>query len=215
MQPSAGLSSRRSQIRSSSNCSNCPAAANNFCSTWQLSIFAYRDVQLLGIAVVMILGVSLRFLPHAYGLREPSRGVAQFSFWGVNGALVVGATSFIAGMTGHDHWLLALQWLCDGALLAIALGGTAPVHACSGRYRKVKRSRIEIHSRGLCLVHRSHSNAGVRTGLQFRNLHAANRIARSVFARILWRIPSRDYRRLHHDDDRRCVEQNCPNSVGR
>jgi len=33
----------------------------------------YRDVQLLGLAVVMILGISLRLLPHAYGLREPSR----------------------------------------------------------------------------------------------------------------------------------------------
>jgi hypothetical protein len=38
----------------------------------------YRDVQLLGIAIVMILGVSLRFLPHAYGLREPSRAWRNF-----------------------------------------------------------------------------------------------------------------------------------------
>lgn len=82
----------------------------------------YRDVQLLGIAIVMILGVSLRFLPHAYGLREPSKVWRNFLFWGVNGALVVGAISFIAGMTGHNHWLLALQWLSTVALLAIALG---------------------------------------------------------------------------------------------
>jgi len=82
----------------------------------------YRDVQLLGIAIVMILGVSLRFLPHAYGLREPSRAWRNFLFWGVNGALVVGATSFIAGMTGHNHWLLSLQWLSTVLLLAIALG---------------------------------------------------------------------------------------------
>lgn len=40
----------------------------------------YRDVQLLGIAVVMILGVSLRLLPHAYGLREPSPGWRSFLF---------------------------------------------------------------------------------------------------------------------------------------
>ena len=39
----------------------------------------YRDVQLIGIAVVMILGVSLRLLPHAYGLREPSRSWQHFS----------------------------------------------------------------------------------------------------------------------------------------
>jgi len=83
----------------------------------------YRDVQLLGIAIVMILGVSLRFLPHAYGLRTPSKAWRDFLFWGINGALVVGAISFIAGMTGHNHWLLALQWLCTIVLLAIALGG--------------------------------------------------------------------------------------------
>ena len=40
----------------------------------------YRDVQLIGIAVVMILGVSLRLLPHAYGLREPCAGGKPFSF---------------------------------------------------------------------------------------------------------------------------------------
>lgn len=82
----------------------------------------YRDVQLLGIAIVMILGVSLRFLPHAYGLREPSRVWRAFMFWGVNGALVVGALSFIAGMAGRNHWLLMLQWICTIALFAVALG---------------------------------------------------------------------------------------------
>ena len=82
----------------------------------------YRDVQLLGIAIVMILGVSLRLLPQAYGLREPSKVWRNFLFWGVNGALVVGAISFIAGMTGHNHWLLLLQWLSTIALLVIALG---------------------------------------------------------------------------------------------
>jgi NnrS protein len=82
----------------------------------------YRDVQLLGIAIVMILGVSLRLLPQVYGLREPSKAWRNFLFWGVNGALVVGATSFVAGMTGHNHWLLMLQWLSTIALLVIALG---------------------------------------------------------------------------------------------
>lgn len=70
----------------------------------------------------MILGVSLRFLPHAYLLRQPSRVWRNFLFWGVNGALVVGATSFIAGMTGHNRWLLGLQWLSTIVLLTIALG---------------------------------------------------------------------------------------------
>jgi NnrS protein len=82
----------------------------------------YRDVQLIGIAVMMILGGSLRFLPHAYGLREPSKRWRAFLFWGVNAALTVGAISFIAGMAGGNYWLLTLQWLCGVALLIVAIG---------------------------------------------------------------------------------------------
>ena len=81
----------------------------------------YRDVELLGIAVVMILGISLRLLPHAYGLREPSRQWASFLFWGVNGSILAGALLFIAGMTSGNHWLLALQWLTAVVLLMIAI----------------------------------------------------------------------------------------------
>ena len=82
----------------------------------------YRDVQLLGIAVVMILGVSLRLLPHAYGFREPSRSWQQFIFWSVNGSLCAGVILFIAGMAGGNHWLLAVQWLTTIVLLAVAVG---------------------------------------------------------------------------------------------
>src|SRR5690349_9908464 len=82
----------------------------------------YRDVQLLGIAVVMILGVSLRFLPHAYALREPSRGWQSFLFWGINGSIAAGIVLFIGGMAGGNHWLLLVQWLTTIILLVIAIG---------------------------------------------------------------------------------------------
>ena len=81
----------------------------------------YRDVQLLGIAVVMILGVSLRLLPHAYGLREPSRLWQSFLFWGVNGSILAGIVLFIAGMMGGNYWLLAMHWLTTIVLLAAAI----------------------------------------------------------------------------------------------
>lgn len=82
----------------------------------------YRDVQLIGIAVVMILGVSLRLLPHAYGLREPSRAWQAFLFWGVNGSILAGVVLFIAGMSSGNHWLLLIQWLSTFVLLAVAIG---------------------------------------------------------------------------------------------
>jgi uncharacterized protein involved in response to NO len=81
----------------------------------------YRDVQLLGLAVVMILGISLRLLPHAYGLQEPSRRWVSFLFWGVNASILGGAVFFIAGMTSGNHWLLMLQWLASIVLLVIAI----------------------------------------------------------------------------------------------
>lgn len=82
----------------------------------------YRDVQLLGFAVVMILGVSLRLLPHAYGLREPSPRWVSFLFWGVNGSILFGVLFFIGGMTTGNHWLLMGQWLTAVVLLAAAAG---------------------------------------------------------------------------------------------
>lgn len=82
----------------------------------------YRDIQLLGIAVVMILGVSLRLLPRGYGLREPGAAWQSFLFWGVNGSILAGVVLFIAGMTSHNHWLLLLQWLSTIVLLVVAVG---------------------------------------------------------------------------------------------
>lgn len=99
----------------------------------------YRDLQLLGVAVLMILGVSLRFLPHAYALREPSRLWREFLFWAVNGALVVGSISFIGGMAGGNHWLLMLQWLCGVALLIVA-AGTPRQFGLFGRVSESDRS---------------------------------------------------------------------------
>ena len=81
----------------------------------------YRDVQLLGFAVVMILGISLRLLPHAYGLREPSQRWVSFLFWAVNGSILAGVVFFIAGMTSGNHWLLMLQWLASIVLLVVAI----------------------------------------------------------------------------------------------
>jgi hypothetical protein len=82
----------------------------------------YRDVQLLGIAVMMILGVSLRFLPHAYGLREPTRAWRRVLLWGTNGAIALGVGAFLAGMlSGDSRWLIG-QELAALGLVGIALG---------------------------------------------------------------------------------------------
>jgi len=82
----------------------------------------YRDIQLLGIAVVMILGVSLRYLPHAYGLQEPTPGWRSFLFWGVNGAIGVGAGAFVLGMVSESRLALMLPSISAAVLLMAAAG---------------------------------------------------------------------------------------------
>ena len=109
----------------------------------------YRDVQLLGLAVVMILGVSLRLLPHAYGFREPSKRWISFLFWGLNGSILAGAVLFIAGMTSGNHWLLALQWLAAVVLLAIAI--VTPV-----QYRLFRAVPENERDRGLKFIRAAH-----------------------------------------------------------
>ena len=109
----------------------------------------YRDVQLLGLAVVMILGISLRFLPHAYGFREPSKRWASFLFWTVNGSIVAGIVFFIAGMISGNHWLLTLQWLASVALLVLAV-------ATPFQYRLFERAPGNENDRSLKFIRAAH-----------------------------------------------------------
>jgi hypothetical protein len=88
----------------------------------------YRDVQLLGIAVVMIFGVSLRYLPHAYALREPSDKWRAFLLWGVNGSIAVAVASYLAGMLSGNYWLLAAQGVAALILLIAAAGTPRQFH---------------------------------------------------------------------------------------
>jgi hypothetical protein len=82
----------------------------------------YRDIQLFGVATVMILGVSLRFLPHAYGMREPTDRWRGFLFWGVNGAILAGILTFLSGRLFGNHWWLAVTEVSVLILLFAALG---------------------------------------------------------------------------------------------
>jgi len=82
----------------------------------------YRDIQTLGIAVMMILGVSLHILPRAYGLRKPSEGWRRFLLWGLNGAVLFGVISFTAGMTTGVHWWHAANGISYIIILVAAIG---------------------------------------------------------------------------------------------
>ncbi|MDO5665667.1 MAG: NnrS family protein [Bacteroidia bacterium] len=82
----------------------------------------YRDIQTLGIAVIMILGVSIHILPRVYGLREPSLRWRKFLLWGVNGAVLFGIISFTLGMVTGVHWWHAANGISYIILLVAAIG---------------------------------------------------------------------------------------------
>lgn len=82
----------------------------------------YRDIQTLGIAVVMILGISIRILPPAYGFRNPSKRWINFLLWGVNGAIFFGVISFTTGMVTEIHWWHAANGISYLILLIAAIG---------------------------------------------------------------------------------------------
>ncbi len=82
----------------------------------------YRDIQLFGMAVMMILGVSFRFLPHAYGLRQPSKRWQAFAWWTVNGALVLGITTYLERHLSGRYGMMLGQQAAAVALLVVAVG---------------------------------------------------------------------------------------------
>lgn len=73
----------------------------------------WRDIQLLGFAGGMILGVSQRFLPFIYGFREVPARLSNAIYWLWNGAVAVGIGSYMAFLESYRPawgalWLLSV-----------------------------------------------------------------------------------------------------------
>lgn len=80
----------------------------------------WRDIQLLGFAGGMILGVSQRFLPCIYGFREPSRRVALSAFWLWNGAVAAEILLYMAFVETR-RTDLGVAWLAAVAAMPAAV----------------------------------------------------------------------------------------------
>lgn len=81
-----------------------------------------RDAQMLGFAAQLIFGVSLRFLPHAYGFREPRKWWAKVLLVGCNLSTLVMVISFSLYMSQRNHLIMALYWLSIVSWLALTIG---------------------------------------------------------------------------------------------
>ncbi|HZT79987.1 MAG TPA: DUF1858 domain-containing protein, partial [Gemmataceae bacterium] len=79
-----------------------------------------RDMQIHGFALLMILGVSQRLLPHFYGLPAPSQGISLAALVALNAA-VAGECAGLVLMRAGGHGGAAL-WYGSVLLLAGAVG---------------------------------------------------------------------------------------------
>lgn len=104
----------------------------------------YRDIQLLGMAVVMILGVSLRILPEFFGLHRPSKRWGNFLLYSVNGAIVISVIAFIAAMVTENRVWMALYQLSAIVLLIVAIG--------SPKQFRMFRTKVRKPDRGLKFI---------------------------------------------------------------
>lgn len=72
-------------------------------ATWQSPL---RDIQIYGLAMVMIFGVSLRFMPPVFGFHDPGEKTYRRLFWPLN--LGIGATAalfaFMLGTRDFAIW---------------------------------------------------------------------------------------------------------------
>jgi len=104
-------------------------------ATWQ---GALRDVQIHGFALLMILGVSQRLLPHFYGAPPVGRGVSLAALAAVNLAVIGEATALVL-MRGPDRtW--GVVWYGSVLLLAAAVAILVANLGVFGRVARPDRS---------------------------------------------------------------------------
>jgi NnrS protein len=69
-----------------------------------------RDIQLLGFAAMVIVGVSQRFVPMVYRIARPKRDRQSLIFWLMNGSLILDVVSYVLILTtGNIFFALGLE----------------------------------------------------------------------------------------------------------
>ncbi|MDZ7777826.1 MAG: NnrS family protein [Bacteroidales bacterium] len=105
----------------------------------------YADIQLLGMAVMMIFGVSLQILSANFGLKQPSRRWRNTLLYGLNTALLVSVVTFIISMITEQRIWMGLYQLAVLFLLIIAIGNLR-------QFGIFKPAKSEQRNRGLKFI---------------------------------------------------------------
>jgi len=96
----------------------------------------WRDIQLIGFAGGMILGVSQRFLPFIYGAREVPAATSRLVFWLWNGSLILHMASYMALFQTREP-IYALGWELGAAGMLVSM---ALLARAFGLFRKIEEA---------------------------------------------------------------------------
>ncbi|MCS7223626.1 MAG: DUF1858 domain-containing protein [Armatimonadetes bacterium] len=99
----------------------------------------FRDIQVLGFAGQLILGISLRFLPYAYGLKVPSPKWSKVLLIASNGALLLMVPAFPLYIPTRNPALLVLYWFGLLTWLILLIGHVRQI-GLLGRPQETDRS---------------------------------------------------------------------------
>lgn len=101
-----------------------------------------RDIQIYGLATVMILGVSLRFMPPVFGFRDPGQKIFRRLLWPFNVGIAATAILFAAMLETQNFAALAVPYYL--ATLLIVMPGLwlswsfNPLGKVTGNDRSIK-----------------------------------------------------------------------------
>ncbi|MCC6572300.1 MAG: DUF542 domain-containing protein [Planctomycetes bacterium] len=101
-----------------------------------------RDIQIYGLAMMMILGVSLRFVPPVFGFRDPGERMYRWLFWPLNVGILASAVLFALMLGTRNfavfsvpYYVATLLIVVPGLLISWSFG---PLGKVTGNDRSVK-----------------------------------------------------------------------------
>ena len=85
-------------------------------ATYQLPL---RQIQLFGLATMMILGVSLRFMPPVFGFADPGEKLYRRMFWPLNFGIAASAVLFVVMFKTHEFMRVGMAYYAASLFIVV------------------------------------------------------------------------------------------------